>query len=532
MRLEQLKRIRVGVSLCLFIATTSLFLDFRNWFAPVSSSTVLYPQFVPSLLKFLHGAAFGATGFLMVMLLTICAGRVYCSTICPLGTLQDLIGYISRKLKRRAARFLLPHNLLRYSFLGLTVILMIAGSNLLLNFLDPFSTFGRIITNVVRPLGIVINNSGASVVEKFGVYALVREHWAAMAPLSTGIALAVLLLLVWLAAFHGRLYCNTICPVGTLLGLVSRFSFLKLRMDGDSCTNCRRCAAVCKADCIDLVAKTVDMSRCVGCYNCLAACKTDSIGFSGRGRSVFGPGSGRKTTDPERRGFLLNSGVYLLALTGLGDQGSVSENIRKIIQSKPTTVPLVRTSPVSPPGSVGVDQFSSICTACHLCVSACPPQILMPSFLEYGASGLMQPRMNFQTGHCTYECTICGDVCPAGAILPLTVEQKKLTQTGVAKFIKENCVVYTDNTACGACSEHCPTKAVNMVPYANPLGKPLVIPDVKAELCVGCGGCEHACPTRPYKAIFVDGNPVHKLAQKPVVKELDQKVDYKEDFPF
>jgi len=530
MRLNQLKRLRIGVSLLFFFAATLLFLDFRNWFAPAVSGIVLYPQFVPSLLKVMHGAVLAGGGCILVLFLTICFGRVYCSSICPLGTLQDLVISISRKRKRRLAHYRLPHNILRYSFLILTVLALLGGSNLLVNFFDPFSTFGRIVSNIVRPIGIIANNGGAMVLEKFGIYSLVREQWAATALLSTGVALASLLVLLWLATVHGRLYCNTICPVGTLLGLVSRFSFLKLGVDGESCTNCQRCASVCKADCIDFATKTIDMSRCISCYNCLTVCKTASIGFDRRDKS--GTSRNRKTTDPERRQFLLNSGVYLLALTGLTEQGPAGEKIRKIIQSKPTTIPVVRTSPVSPPGSISVDRFTNTCTACHLCVSACPPQILLPAFLEYGVSGLMQPRMYFQTGHCTYECTICGDVCPTGAILPLAVEQKKLTQTGVAKFIKENCVVYTDNTACGACSEHCPTKAVNMVPYANPLGKPLVIPEVKPELCVGCGGCEHACPTKPYKAIFVDGNPVHKLAQKPVVQKVNQEVDYQEDFPF
>jgi len=538
MRLNQLKRLRVGVSLVFFLVTILLFLDFRNWFAPAASNVVLYLQFVPSLLKFMAGATLGAGGFIVVLIMTSCAGRVYCSSICPLGTLQDVIISLAVKRKRHPAHYRQPHHVLRYTFLFLTVLALLAGSGLLLNFLDPFSTFGRIVANIVRPLGIVMNNSGAMILEKFGVYTLVREQWAAISGLSIGIALAVLVLLLWLAGLHGRLYCNTICPIGTILGLVSRFSLLKLRVDDASCTNCRRCVAVCKAGCIDLDTKTVDMSRCVSCYNCLTVCKTDSIGFVRRGRPATRPKD--ETTDPLRREFLLNVGVYLLALPGLTEPGPVGESIRKIIQSRPTTVPVVRTSPVSPPGSLSVTRFTRTCTACHLCVSACPPQILLPSFLEYGVAGLMQPRMHFQTGHCNYECTICGEVCPTGAILPLPVAEKKLIQTGVAKFIKENCVVFTDNTACGACSEHCPTKAVNMVPYKNPQanqqtipgGKSLTIPELKPELCVGCGGCEHACPTKPYKAIFVDGNPVHKRAQKPVVQEVDQKVDYKEDFPF
>lgn len=530
MHVNQLKRLRVAVSLLFFVATTLLFLDFRNGFAPSASSVVLYPQFVPSLLKLLHGAALAASGCIFVLLATLCVGRIYCSFLCPLGTLQDCFITLSGRGKRRNVRYREPHNGFRYVLLGLTIFFLLAGSNLVLNLLDPFSAFGRIITNMVRPVGIFVNNGGAAILEKGGVYTLVREHWAVIAPVSIGIAAATLFLLIWLATRHGRLYCNTICPVGTLLGLVSRFAFLKIRVDDDACTNCRRCSTVCKADCIDLGAKTVDMSRCVGCFNCFTVCKTDAIGFSRRLKTA--PAAGKTTTDPERREFLMHSSVYILALTGIVEPGTVSDSVRKIIQAKPTTVPVIRTSPVSPPGSVSITRFTTTCTACHLCVSACPPQILLPSFMEYGVSGLMQPRMHFQTGHCNYECTICGDVCPAGAILPLSVEQKKVTQTGVVKFIKENCVVYTDNTACGACSEHCPTKAVNMVPYANSLGRPLTIPDVKVEICVGCGGCEHACPTKPYKAIFVDGNPEHKLAQKPVVQKVEQEVDFKEDFPF
>jgi formate hydrogenlyase subunit 6/NADH:ubiquinone oxidoreductase subunit I len=223
---------------------------------------------------------------------------------------------------------------------------------------------------------------------------------------------------------------------------------------------------------------------------------------------------------------MVNSGIYLASLAG------VSEPAKQIIQSKPTTIPELVTNPVSPPGSGSIAHFTGTCTACHLCVSACPSRVLVPSFLEFGFLGLMQPRMNFRSGHCNYDCTICMNVCPSGALLPLQPEQKKLTQVGIAKFVKENCVVYTDHTDCGACSEHCPTKAVNMVPFPNPVNKRLVIPEVKPEYCVGCGGCEHACPTKPYKAIYVDGNPVHKEAKKPEVKKIEQKADDGKDFPF
>jgi ferredoxin len=136
--------------------------------------------------------------------------------------------------------------------------------------------------------------------------------------------------------------------------------------------------------------------------------------------------------------------------------------------------------------------------------------------------------MEYLSGYCNYDCILCTEVCPSGALLPVPLEEKKLAQLGVAKFVKENCIVETEGTDCGACSEHCPTKAVNMVPYKGRL----VIPEVKSDYCIGCGACEHACPTKPYKAIYVDGHAVHKVAKKAEVKKIEQKVDYKEEFPF
>jgi ferredoxin len=523
MGLHRLKTFRIGVSIVFFALIAIMFLDFRSMVAPSVAGGVLYLQFVPSLLQYVHTAAPGAAGFVVIVILTVLFGRVYCSTLCPLGTLQDVIGFAVRKNRnRRIFQFSEPHDVLRYAILTLTVLSLIAGSGLLLNLLDPFSSFGRIFANLIRPIVLFLNNVVAVTLEQVGVYAFPRVRWAVFAPVSVGISLATLLLVVWLAATRGRLYCNTICPVGALLGLLAKISFLQIGIDPGACTGCNLCEDVCKADCIDSRKKTVDSSRCVSCFNCLAVCPRDGMRFENRWRRQ----APMVQPDRERRKFMLNSGVFLLGLAGITEEQKI------VIQSKPTTIPEQVTYPVSPPGSGSIAHFTATCTACHLCVSACPSRVLVPSFLEFGLNGIMQPRMNFHTGHCNYDCTICLDVCPSGAILPLPVEQKKLTQLGVAKFIKENCVVFTDNTACGACSEHCPTKAVDMVDYPNPANKKLKIPEMKADYCIGCGGCEHACPTKPYKAIFVDGNAVHKIAQKPVIKKVEMKVDANEDFPF
>ncbi|MFZ3048057.1 MAG: 4Fe-4S dicluster domain-containing protein [Desulfatirhabdiaceae bacterium] len=523
MGLHRLKSFRVGVSVLFFVLIAFLFIDFRNIVSSSVTGGLLYLQFIPSLLKFVNAAAIGAAGFIVIMILCVLFGRVYCSTVCPLGTLQDVIIFMARKKwKRRKFQFRDPHNVLRYSILALTVLVLITGSGFLLNLLDPFSTFGRIISNLLRPGVIVVNNVAAIALEQLGVHTLYRERWAIITPLSAGVSSAMLIIVAWLAATRGRLYCNTVCPVGALLSLVSKISFLKISIDPGVCKGCRLCEGVCKAGCIDLRKKTVDISRCIACYNCLAVCQREGLRFENRWRRrVLAAQPDRK-----RRGFILNSGIYLLGLAGLTDE------TKKIIQSKPTTIPVHVTSPVSPPGSGSIVHFTGTCTACHLCVSACPSRVIVPTFLEFGILGMMQPRLNFHSGHCNYDCTICMNICPTGAILPLTVEKKKLTQLGIAKFIKENCVVYTDNTDCGACSEHCPTKAVDMVPYPNPVNKRLKIPEVKPDYCIGCGGCEHACPTKPYKAIYVDGNPVHKLAKKPVVKKVEVNVNTNEDFPF
>ncbi|MFZ7128596.1 MAG: 4Fe-4S dicluster domain-containing protein [Desulfobacterales bacterium] len=583
MGLNRLKSIRVGLSVLFFVLTAFLFLDFWNSISPSVAGAILYLQFVPSLLKFLTTGAAGATGFIAVVILTVLFGRVYCSTICPLGTLQDVIGVAARKNgKRRRFRWSKPRRVLRYSILSLTVLLLLGGSGFVLNLLDPFSSFGRIFSNLVRPLVLLVNNVTAAGLEHFNIHTLYQVRWAVIAPLSAGIAVLTLAVVAWLSAGHGRLYCNTVCPVGALLGLLSRVSLFRVGIDPENCLKCRLCESVCKAGCIDTMASTIDVTRCVACYNCFTVCNMQALRFEYKQpwhtieslwtnrhrverhmprRSLLAKPEGAARSEkrsnqkgceqfregcnaafrpeapfihrlfearpkPGRRGFMLNSVLWVAGIAGLG------EPAKNIIQSRPTSIPVRLTSPVSPPGSASIAHFISTCTACHLCVSACPSRVLVPSFLEFGFLGMMQPRLDFQDAHCNYDCTICTNICPSGALFPLAAERKKLTQLGVAKFIKENCVVHTDRTSCGACSEHCPTKAVSMVPYPNPANPKLVIPEVNEEYCIGCGGCEHACPTKPFKAIYVDGNPVHRLAKKPVVQKVDDKVDYEEDFPF
>jgi len=520
MNLAFLKKLRVFVSLLFFVLTALLFLDFTGSLSTAVFSSVTYMEFMPSLIKFVKLLSFTSIGFAVILLVNIFVGRVYCSAICPMGTLQDIISFFSKKInKRKKYKFAKPWNKTRYSILAVTTLLFLFGFIIAVNILDPYSNFGRIIAQFFKPILVFLNNIAAFIFEKLKLYWVYPADIRGFRITSLILPTIFLGLAGYFSYTRGRLYCNTVCPVGSLLGLISKYSIYKIEIDVAACENCGHCGTVCKSQCIDVKTKYVDFTRCVSCFNCFEVCPTLGMKYS----NSYSRKSAQLTPEAEndRRKFLLSTSAYLLGYAGI----SYGQNKVKVYTTN--TVPTLKKYAVSPPGSISHDHFNGICTACNLCVSACPTQVLQPSFIEYGLTGMFQPHFENSAGYCNFDCTICGEVCPTGAILPLKKEDKKLTQVGRAKFIKEDCVVETQKTDCGACSEHCPTKAVHMIPYNN-----LFLPEVREEYCVGCGACEHACPTVPYKAIYVEGNPVHKRAEKPKEEKIEKKIDLKEDFPF
>ena len=520
MELRDLKRIRLVVSVGVMVLSGFLFADLGNLIPPQLTAVVVSFQLIPALLKTLRITGLWVAGLVVILLLTLLFGRVYCSTLCPLGTFQDFFISAARRIARRTHRrhwysFSRPQFGIHYLLLLVTTGLAAGGVFFLLDLLEPFSSFGRMVANLFRPLLAGANNVLASLFGLFHFYGLSRFP---IHGLSAEVIAGTLLffgIVGSLAYTRGRIFCNLLCPAGALLGLVARASLFRIVIDRSTCTDCGLCEKVCKAKCIDSNSKAIAFAACVSCFNCFDACPTAGLKYE----SPLNRGhvKGIATVDSGRRNVLKAAAIPLvLAAGGMSDSTAVGPGLSR---SK---------GPVSPPGSVSVTRFTGLCTACHLCVSVCPTQVLAPTFLEYGVSGVFQPRMDYRINYCTYDCVLCTTLCPTGAILPLTQGEKKEVQIGKVQFIKDDCIVVSRKKDCGACAEHCPTKAVTMVPYE---GK-LMIPQTKDEICVGCGACEHACPTIPQKAIYVEANPVHQVAKKPEIKKAEPSVAPAGDFPF
>jgi polyferredoxin len=314
MKQKHLKIIRVIIAVLFLVLIASLFLDFREFIPVVWADRILFLQFVPSVIRFITIPALAATGFIIILILTALFGRVYCSAICPLGILQDVFSWLSKKtglIKRY--KFKKALNYLRYPILGLTIVFLLFGSLFVLNLLDPYSSFGRIFSDVIRPGLIAANNGLAGLLERFDVYFLYRHNLELITWRTVLIPVITFALVIGLSLYYGRLYCNTVCPVGTVLGLLSRVSLFQIKMDASTCTKCGKCSFACKSNCIHVKTLEVDQSRCVACYNCISVCPENSIRYE---RSSL-IAKQQVTTDTSKRNFIGKTLVYGAALDGI-----------------------------------------------------------------------------------------------------------------------------------------------------------------------------------------------------------------------
>ena len=494
-----LRKIRLTLAILFFAAITMLFLDFTGtlhawlgWMAKI--------QFLPALLALNVGVV------LFLIVLTLVAGRVYCSVICPLGVFQDVVSWINGQRKKKKFRFSYSpaRSWLRYGVLALFVVALIAGIGSVVALLAPYSSYGRIASNLFAPLYGWGNNLLALLAERMDSYAFYETNvW--MKSLPTFLIAAFTFIIISLLAWrNGRTYCNTICPVGTVLGFLSRFSLFRVSIDAAKCKECSLCSRKCKAACIDFKHHTIDHSRCVTCLDCLDTCKHDAIHYTSRLKKAPAPATPEEGKGESRRGFL--SAVSLLATTSLlkAQEKKVDGGLAVIEEKKAPK----RTTPIVPAGALSARNFAQHCTACQLCVSVCPNEVLRPST---DLKKLMQPEMSYERGYCRPECTKCAEVCPADAIHPISRADKSSIQIGHAVWIKANCVPLTDGVECGNCARHCPSGAIQMVPSDRNDPESIKIPIINEERCIGCGACEALCPARPFSAIYVEGHEVHHI---------------------
>jgi polyferredoxin len=424
---------------------------------------------------------------------TLILGRVWCGWVCPLGTLLDLFHF------RRTA-FHSRHSWRQVKYFLLFVVLISAlFANLTLLVLDPITILTRTLATVVMP---ALNSIFTAV--EFWLYGF-RPLQAPLAWLDTALRSTVLsaepsfyqlnlffaLLFVGIVSLNlltDRFWCRYLCPLGALLGLLSKVSWLR-RVVGPGCNQCRRCGGDCTMGTIEPERGFAsDPGECIVCLACLGTCPQEGVTFKGQ--------------------------------LGLAEWRSYDPSRRQLLASLATSVSglaLLRTSPIArrehpyavrPPGARENDLLAK-CIRCGKCMKVCPTAGLQPSLSESGLEGLWTPVLVSRLGYCDYSCNACGQVCPTEAIPDLTLEEKRQAVIGLAYIDQDRCIPWADNVDCIVCEEMCPVpdKAIKLdeVEVLNAQGESVVVkrPRVVRDLCIGCGICEYACPLNGESAIRV-----------------------------
>lgn len=492
---------RVIVAFISIVLMTGLFVDYGMTF-PRIASWLAKVQFLPATM------AFSLATFVGWLIVTLCFGRIYCSVACPLGIFQDICARLPRLKKvfdtPRAYHYKPARRRLRNIVLFVVVVSILLGISVITSLLDPYSIYGRFCVDILRPVwGAVIN-----VYSSIAGAPPVRIAFASA--LGMTITLVTMIVVSVVAFRNGRTLCNTVCPVGTTLSFVARYAVFRFDINTDKCIQCRKCEHVCKSSCIDLNDHVVDMSRCVVCFDCLPVCPNDAIHYTYTRHQLSIPLM-QKARDPlagttasmddGRRTFLI-AGAFAAASPIAAKLNKVTGRIEALeLEQSPSSPSL----PVTPPGTTTQKKFLDRCTACGLCIAHCPQKVLVPSFDQYGLLRALHPVMDYDRSWCLYNCTRCANLCPTGALRPLTLEEKHRTRIGVAHVNLDFCISYKDDVKCGACARRCPVEAIKMVQPETEGHGPS--PVVSNNICIGCGACQYVCPGTPSKAILVNGLP-------------------------
>ena len=492
-----LRKIRITLAAVMFIGITLLFLDFTG-------TMHQWVSWMPKI-QFLEAVlALNVVVIAALILLTLIFGRMYCSVICPLGVMQDIIAWFGKKARKNRYSYSKAKHGLRVLFFTLMLMSIVLGVSVIVQLLAPYSAFGRIATNLLQPLYIGGNNMLATIAEASDSYLFYHHEVWMRSLVSLIIAAATFGILFLLAWRNGRTWCNTICPVGTALAVFAKFSWMKIRFDEQKCRNCSMCSKNCKAACIDYKNHTVDYTRCVVCGDCIENCKFGALKYArATQQQEKQQTKQREETDTGRRSFLIGATLASTAVMAQEKKkvdGGLAAIAERVIPERQTQL--------TPPGSLSAQNMAKRCTGCQLCISECPNDVLRPST---DLMTLMQPTMSYERGYCRPECTRCSEVCPAGAIQPITPIEKSAIQIGHAVWIKQNCVAINDGVPCGNCARHCPTGAIEMIPLDPDDGDSPLVPAINEAHCIGCGACENLCPGKNGQtAIMVEGHEVHK----------------------
>jgi polyferredoxin len=439
---------------------------------------------------------------LIIVALTIIVGRVWCSWICPTGTLLE---WVSFRQARVNARKISPRlQLVKYLFLVIILAAALFGNASLLIF-EPLALFTRAMTEVVIPgLNYAINASeGALYSFRFlrplvdGIESVLRgivlpvKQPVFNSPLPVAVLFFGIIALNLLA---DRFWCRYLCPLGALLGWLAKVSIFRPFI-GSACNGCARCAIACKPGAIQTVPKadaarsavdiTIVPSECTVCLDCLASCAKQDISI----RPVIKPTAKQQSAAQE---FDLSRRQFLLSIAG-GAAGV-------LLLSTDTRLRAQHAFLLRPPGVTDEAEFLSKCVRCTECLKICPTTGLQPSLNEAGLEGLWTPLLTPRVGHCAYGCNACGQVCPSHAIPELQLDEKRQQIVGKASINRDRCLPWASNIPCIVCEEMCPTpeKAIRLekMSIMNEAGETIELqrPYVLREVCIGCGICENHCP--------------------------------------